>query len=83
MSSFDVIFDHNEYRVWYDYERHKYLYQDVAINEFRELELVATLHYDINAEPLWSVNLDTLFDNTCCGEQVTDDEIIYWWFKEI
>jgi hypothetical protein len=24
-----------------------------------------------------------LFDNTCCGEQVTDDEIIYWWFKEI
>jgi hypothetical protein len=24
----------------------------------------------------------TLFDNTCCGEQVTDDGISYWWFKE-
>lgn len=82
MSSFDVIFDHNEYRVWYDWERHEYLYQDVKTNEFRELELVAKMEFNIFAEPVDDGLLCGLFDNDYCGEQVTDDEIIYWWFKE-
>lgn len=97
MSSFDLILDYDEFRVYYDYASHEYLFIDeikispdstkdmVVAEEIRiiKVEPVATLHYsiidDCKAE---EPQLCSLFDNFCCGEQVTDDEIIYWWFKE-
>lgn len=44
---------------------------------------VATLHYSVVYDIKNDEYLHSLFDNDVCGEQVTDNEIIYWWFKEV
>ena len=44
---------------------------------------VATLHYGGMHDIEDDEPLHTLFDNDMCGEQITDNEIIYWWFKEV
>lgn len=79
--SYETILDYDTFRVYYDYATYNYIYVDE--DGTKDVELVATLHYsiidDCKAE---EPQLCSLFDNFCCGEQVTDDEIIYWWFKE-
>lgn len=52
-------------------------------DEYYEVVPVATLHYSIAHDIESHENLHGLFDNDMCGEQIMDNEIIYWWFKSI
>lgn len=78
-----LILDYEDWSVYYDNESATFIYVDNDTKEWFYVRPIATLHYTIFEQPNDTICLDTLFDNTCCGEQVTDDEIIYWWFKEI
>jgi hypothetical protein len=80
---FENILDYDDFSVWYDFSDHTYIYVDEDGNT-SDLYCIARLTYDINNLPNDPDDrlFHTLFDNFCCGEQVTDDEIIYWWFKE-
>ena len=50
--------------------------------EKERVELVASLWYDIlNDCKVDGIELSEMFDNTCCGEVVTDNHIAYLWFK--
>lgn len=73
-----TILDNEDWKVYY--ENGEYIFKDKSSGDTRKLRLVATLTYtDTCYEPdLWR-----LFDCYCCDEQVTDDKIIYYWFKEI
>lgn len=73
-----TILDYEDWKVYY--ENGEYIFKDMYSGDTKKLRLVATLTYtDTCYEPdLWR-----LFDNYCCGEQVTDDKIIYYWFKEM
>lgn len=65
---------------------HYYYYEhevEGESDEYYEVEPVATLHYSIMHDAKSDKHLYNLFDNDMCGEQTTDDEIIYWWFKSI
>ena len=64
----------------------RYYYYDHEIegdsDEFCEIRPITSLHYDVNHD----VQIDNLYEAFEClvsGEQVTDDEIIYWWFEEV
>ena len=50
---------------------------------FFQVVPIATLHYSMNHDIKSHEDLHSLFDNDMCGEQITDNEIIYWWFKEV
>ena len=50
---------------------------------FIEVQPIAELHYNIINDIQTNKPLDYLFDCRVCGEQIIDDEIIYWWFKEV
>ena len=52
-------------------------------DEFHQVIPVARLHYSMMHDIKTDKYLYELFDNDMCGEQVTDNEIIYWWFKEV
>ena len=52
-------------------------------DDFCEVLPIATLHYTIINDIQTDKPLDYLFNCDICGEQVTDDEIIYWWFKKL
>lgn len=49
-----------------------------------EVYPVACLQYSINNDVIADgETLSELFDNAVCGEQITDENIYYWWFEEI
>ena len=50
-----------------------------------KVEIMAELTYDVNNDLQIKDEtiLHTLFDCYCCGEQITDDEIKYLWFKAV
>ena len=75
----NIIIDALDWQVIYDNE---YLLIDKTTNTTYPLDLVAKMEFNIFTEPLDDELLSGLFDNDYCGEQVTDDEIIYYWFKE-
>ncbi len=51
---------------------------------FSEVHPVACLEYSITGDAIPDGEaLSQLFENDVCGEQVTDENIRYWWFKEI
>ena len=52
-------------------------------DEFFEVQPVASLHYDVDHSDVRMKNLFEVFEYIVSGEQVTDDEIIYWWFEEV
>lgn len=54
-----------------------------ASDEFYEVELVATLDYDINHDLNLKSDEDMsdMFECDMCGEQVRDDGMTYYWFK--
>lgn len=85
---FRMLFEFDDFQVWVvDGERYFHLETgENDASDFYELELVASLNYD--AKYLWLVWTDenrrvfeNLFDNDCCGEVVSDDEIRLLWFK--
>ena len=64
----------------------QYWYYDHEVegdsDTFYQVIPVARLHYSIVHDIKSHEHLDELFDYDMCGECVTDDEIIYLWFKE-
>lgn len=52
-------------------------------DEFYEVQPIAQLYYNIVNDIKTTDSLDDLFDCDVCGEQVCDDELVYWWFKEV
>lgn len=65
---------------------HYYYYeheQEGSSDTYYEVTPIATLHYSVVHDIKDDKPLHNLFDNDMCGEQVTDNEIIYWWFKSI
>lgn len=80
MSDFELILDY-DFKVYYDWATHDYVY--MFEDERVVVEPIARLTYsiidDCKAE---EPQLCSLFNNFCCGEQVTDFEISFWWFKE-
>ena len=65
---------------------HYYFYEhevEGGSDTYYQVVPVATLHYSIVHDIENDKYLDSLFDNDMCGEQITDNEIIYWWFKSI
>lgn len=74
-----TILDYDDWKVYY--ENGEYIFKDMSSGDTRKLRLVATLTYT-TTDTCYEPDLWRLFDNYCCGEQVTDDKIIYYWFKE-
>jgi hypothetical protein len=65
---------------------HYYYYEhevEGSSDTYYEVIPIATLHYSIVHDITNDEHLHEIFDNDMCGEQVTDNEIIYWWFKNI
>lgn len=62
---------------YYDHEA------ESSSDTFVEVRPVAQLLYSVTNDIKTSKPLNYLFDCHVCGEQVTDDEIIYWWFEEV
>lgn len=64
----------------------RYYYYDHEVegdsDDFCEVQPITNLRYDINHD-VQIDNLYELFECLVSGEQVTDDEIIYWWFEEV
>ena len=64
----------------------KYYYYEHEIEGssdlFYEVKAIAKLHYTAENDIQTDAPLHSLFACCVCGEQVLDDEIIYWWFKE-
>ena len=84
--------DKVEYILGYDdwsvvkIEGRYYYYEHIvegSSDDFFEVEPIARLYYSVDNDIETSEPLNYLFDCAMCGEQVTDDEIIYWWFKEV
>lgn len=84
---FRVVLEFEDFQIWsVDGVRYFYLETDENdASDFYELELVASLNYDISH--LWNDSAENckmladLFDNDYCGEVVSDDEIRFLWFK--
>lgn len=68
--------DFEIYQVYYDF----FYY---SADEFYELDIIASLSYDVNNDIKVKdgLELSKLFDCDCCGECVEDDDIYYLWFK--
>ena len=65
---------------------HYYYYEhevEGSSDTYFEVTPIATLNYSIVHDIKSDEHLHELFDNDMCGEQVTDDEIIYWWFQSV
>lgn len=83
MQTNELILDCDDFKVWYDHLNQNYVFQSEH-NDPILVELIATLKYDINAKMQWFADFDQIFlESYCSGERVTDDNIIYYWFKEI
>jgi len=80
---YKLILDYDEFKVLRNTTSGKYK----AINEEgymtdEELELCAILVYDTNHDVIDNgILLSSLFDCDYSGEQITDNNIIYYWFK--
>ncbi len=61
-----------------------YEHDERRSDKFFEVEPIAQLYYSIiNDIKATEIFLSCLFDCDMCGEQVCDDELVYWWFKEV
>ena len=83
---FEPVLSYDEFAVYLDRETGRYYYLEGGENdadEFYEVELVATLFYNVNNDIRLErgETLDYLFDCCVCGEYITDDNIQYRWFK--
>lgn len=84
---FRVVLEFEDFQIW-AVDGVRYFYLESGENDasdFYELELVASLNYDISH--LWKDSdenckmLANLFDNDYCGEVVSGNEIRLLWFK--
>lgn len=85
MQENELILDYDEFSVHYNNETQTFVYTEHETHAQIELELIATLHYDTSAIVNWGAEEDItqhFVETFCCGERVTEHEIIYYWFKE-
>ena len=68
-----VLIDDHYY--YYDHE------VEGSSDTFCEVQPITSLHYDMEHDT--QIDLFEVFECFVSGEQVTDDEIIYWWFEEV
>ena len=84
MQEYELLFDYDDWSIYYDKETNDFIFVDKYTNETKHLELIGTLIYTIDNQPQCvDDTLFTMFDNFCCGERVDDNYIYYQWFKEI
>ena len=85
MSNHDLIIDTESFKIYKDLESGKYYYYTVDFEDEEiykcEVEVVASLLYDVNHDVAANKDLDGLFECDVCGEHVTDDFIEYLWFN--
>ena len=80
--------DAEDWQIWKDTKSGKFFYIESGTNDasdFYEVRPIARLEYDvlndIQCKP--ETLFDLFKDYDFCGEQVTENKIIYWWFKEV
>lgn len=84
MQENELLFDYEDWSIYYDKDTNAFIYEDKETNEFKHLELIATFIYTIDNQPQCAdETLFTLFDNFCCGERTDGNYLYYQWFKEI
>lgn len=81
------VLEYDDFSIYKDTYTKKYYYLEGGENDASDLYEVipvAQLSYDINHDLLIKdgASLSALFDCDCCGEEVTDKGITYWWFKK-
>lgn len=81
----DYILDYDDWSVVLIASHYWYYEHEVMgdSDTFFQAIPIARLHYSIVHDIKSHKHLHDLFDNDMCGECVTDDEIIYLWFKEV
>jgi hypothetical protein len=71
----DLILDYDDFKIYYN--EHSGHYYCEEYDQIFRVTPVLKITYDVNS------NVDIEFDiGDYCGEQVTDDNIIYWGFEE-
>lgn len=75
----EYILDYDNFFVVKAETRYFYFTEDQII----EVKPIAELYYSIVNDIRTDKPLDYLFDCLVCGEQITDEEIIYWWFTAV
>lgn len=84
MQEYELILDYEDWAVYYNPLSNSFIYLDKDTDDWKDLELVATLIYTLDNQPKCAdTHLFEMFDNFCCGERVEDNYIYYQWFKEI
>lgn len=89
---FEIVLDYDNFIVYYEVKNYRFFFYETGendVNEFYELELVASLSYKPENEPSAS-DLISLIPNTdCCGEPQNLPKIgdypkdsCYYWFKK-
>ena len=77
----------DDWQIFKDKKSGKFFVNECSCNDFYEVRPIAKLEYDVfNDIQCTNENLFNMFDwnkYDFCGEQVTEDKIIYWWFKEV
>ena len=80
----DLIIDDGDWLIIRDNTSGKYFINALYCNDFYEVKPIAKLEYDAKCDIQFRRR--DLFDYDeydFCGEQKTEDKIIYWWFKEV
>lgn len=81
------IIDDGDWQILRDKESRGFFVNALYNHDFYEVVPVAKLEYDVlcdiqcKNEVLFDMFSYTNYD--FCGEQVTDDKIYFWWFKEV
>ena len=80
----EYILGYDDWSVVKIYGRYYYYDHEIEGNSdiLCEVKPITNLRYDINHD-VQIDNLHEVFECLVSGEQVTDDEIIYWWFEEV
>lgn len=84
----DLLVDYDEWQIWIDFKNGKYYYVETGENDADtayEVQEIARLSYSVEHDlkiphDKAGIIMSELFDCCCCGECVTDDEILYLWF---
>ena len=84
-----LILEYEDFEVWKtkhgEYYYIGFSFCDDDPDEFIKVEPIATLNYNIITEKYFvkGTELVNLFDCFCCGECVTDNDIVYYWFNAV
>lgn len=83
----ELIIDDGDWFIFRDKLSSKYFVNAPCDMDFYEVKPVAKLEYDVLCDVQYENKvLFDMFDwnkYDFCGEQVTDDKIFFWWFKEV